>query len=120
MKKLTLFSVLGVLLLTGCQSMTYSIDPKLGTASGAPSGKAIKQVEIVRTSHYLWWGLVDVNTPDINQLAKTRMNSNQILSNIVIEEKNTFLNGVCACFTYGIYRPRTIVVTGNIYQKEAF
>lgn len=120
MNKIVVFSVLGVLLLTGCQSMTYTIDPKLGTASGVPSGPAVKQIEIIRTSHYLWWGLVTANAADINQLAKQQMKPSQVLSDIVITEKNTFLNGLCAAGTYGIYRPRRIVVTGNVYNKEAF
>ena len=120
MNKIAMFSVLGMLLFTGCQSMTYTIDPKLGTASGAPTGPAVKQVEIIRTSHYLWWGLVTANAADINQLAKQQMKPGQVLSDIVIEEKNTFLNGLCAFGTYGIYRPRSIMITGTVYNKEAF
>lgn len=106
------------MLIAGCQSMTYNIDPAKGSMLGTPSTPSISIVDQTVTAHYLFWGLAGVSVPDMNDIALMTAGPDRILAGITITEKNSFLNGFLAVITFGIYRPRTIEITGKVYNKE--
>ncbi|MFA5344284.1 MAG: hypothetical protein WC381_10010 [Kiritimatiellia bacterium] len=98
--------------------MTYKIDPARGTMLGTPATPAIGFVDHSYTAHYLFWGLLPLSTPDITEIAAQTAGPNCILASISIKEENSFLDGLGALVTYGIYRPRAVEITGKIYNKE--
>ncbi len=117
-----IFTCLGLgiaaMMITGCQSMTYKIDPARGTMLGTPTTPAVGFVDHSSTAHYLFWGLLPLSTPDITEIAAKSAGPNRVLADISIEEQNSFLDGLGAYFTLGIYRPRAITITGKVYNKE--
>lgn len=110
--------VIAAMMIAGCQSMTYDISPSMGTISGRPAAPSVGSVEKSVKAHYLFWGLMPVIRPDINQIAAQSAGANRILGDISIKEENTFFDGLLALVTYGIYRPRTIEISGRLYNKE--
>ena len=114
---LPLLMVAGLVLLSGCQSMTYTTSPQHGVLSGKSATAGTGSLHVKRTAHYMFWGLLPVSTPELDEVAATRLGANQALTGIVIEEHNSFLNGFLAAITYGIYRPRTIEFSGTIVTR---
>jgi len=106
------------MMIAGCQSMHYQIDPAKGSMLGTPSTPSVSLVDHTVTAHYLFWGLMSVSVPDMNDIALMTAGPDRILAGITITEKNTFLNGFLAVITLGIYRPRTVMIMGQVYNKE--
>lgn len=109
---------IAAMVFAGCQSMTYRTDPAKGTMLGTPTTPSVGYMHETATAHYLFWGLAPVSTPDINEIAAKNAGPNRVLADIKIKEENDFLNGFLAAITYGIYRPRTVEISGNLYNKE--
>ena len=103
----------------GCQSMTYRIDPDQGTMLGKPSSASVGYVEEETTAHYMFWGLTSVGKPDLNEVAaKAGVGPDRIMADIKVTETNSFVDGFLAAITLGIYRPRSIEITGKLYNRE--
>ena len=109
---------LAAMLIAGCQSMNYNIDPAQGSMLGTPSTPSVSVVDQKVTAHYLFWGLMAVSVPDMNDIALMTAGPDRVLAGLTIKEKNSFLNGFLAVISLGIYRPRTIEITGQVYNKE--
>jgi hypothetical protein len=120
MKKVYIITaVLLFMMLYGCQSMTYNIDPNLGLHPGSSDSKVVNTIDETMTAHYMFWGLAPVSTPNIDEKrAQWINNGDQYIADIEINEENSFLDGFLAAITYGIYRPRTIHYKAKVYQKE--
>ena len=103
----------------GCQSMTYSVEPGGRVIYKAPQDvKAVGVFQETKKAHYLLWGLLPLGRPSLQRIADEALRPGEILGGIVIEEDNTFLDGCLALVTLGIYRPRTVEVSGRVYMKE--
>ena len=121
MKKSVITSIglgIAVLLSAGCQSMTYQVNPAKGTALGKPALPSVASVHETQKAHYLFWGLAPVSTPNLNEIAAGAAGPNKVMADIKIKEDNTFVDGLLAAITYGIYRPRTVEITGQVFEKR--
>ena len=104
---------------TGCQTMTYSVEPGGRVYCGTPQGvKPVRTFREARKAHYLLWGLVPLGRPGLQQVADEELRPGEMLVGIVIKENNTFVDGLLAAFTLGIYRPRTVEINGRVCVKE--
>jgi len=110
--------LLSLIFVTGCQTMVYHTNPGRGIYSGTVRAHIVDTIEVSQKAHYMFWGLLPISRPTIQELAEGKLQSGQILANIEIQEQNTFLDGLLAAITYGLYRPRTVTLTGDIYNKE--
>jgi predicted peptidase len=117
-KRMTPLLAVMAVLLVGCQSMTYQVSSVQKTALGTPEAPSRRHVERKMKAHYMFWGLLPVSRPDIAELALSETQQNEVLSNISIKEQNTFVDGLLAAITYGLYRPRTVQVSGDVFPKE--
>jgi hypothetical protein len=111
------FCLLALFLCAGCQSMTYTVDPEAGVSAGPATGQPVKNVEETRTAHYLFWGIAPLSKPSLADVAAENVGPGQVLTNVRIEEQNSFLDELGAVITLGIYRPRQVKITGQVCNK---
>jgi hypothetical protein len=104
-----------------CQTTTYFMDPAHGIYSGVPkNSQVVRSFDAEETAQYLFWGLVPIDVPTLQSMAPGGLQSDQVIGNLRITETNSFLDGLGAIITWGLYRPRLIEVEGTIYRlKEA-
>lgn len=104
--------------LLGCQRIVYTTNPAKGIYAGTLNTPVVNSFAVHRKAHFLFWGLARVEVPDIEDVAARRLQPGQALADIQITEKNTFVDGLLAFLTIGIYRPRTVEFTGKIYDMR--
>ena len=63
-------------------------------------------------------GLAPVGVADLDQILKKKLQPGKAVADIKITEMNSFVDGLLAYITYGIYRPRTVSVTGKVYDLK--
>ena len=115
MRVIIVLVALGVL--SGCQTMVYKTGRQIGVHSGVSSGATVGVIVEDTKAHYLFWGLLPVSRPNLEEIAKTRCGTGQYVGNIHVDEVNSFVDGLCAYLTYGLYRPRSVKIVGQILQK---
>jgi hypothetical protein len=104
--------------LAGCQRTIYTTSPGKGIYAGTLNAPVVGSLEVCRKAHFLFWGLKTIHAPDIEDVAARQLQAGQALADIQIVEKNSFVDGLLAGLTYGIYRPRTVLFTGKIYNLK--
>jgi hypothetical protein len=60
--------------------------------------------ETTKWNHYILWGLAPVGVSDSKQMADGA-------ENYTVHTRQSFVNGLCAAVTFGIYSPFTTTVT---------
>ena len=104
--------------LSGCQRITYKTNPRQGIYAGKLAKSASHSFNVQRKQHFLFWGLAPVGVADLNQILKKERQPGQAVADIQITEMNSFVDGLLAYVTYGIYRPRTVSITGKVYNLK--
>ncbi|MCH2214690.1 MAG: Bor family protein [Flavobacteriales bacterium] len=91
--KSLLFACAGLLMLSSCYTYTFTV------GQGAQGSK-----EITAWNHYVVYGLAPVGVSDAAELADGA-------ENYTVEVKHSFVNGLIAGLTFGIYTPTMTTVT---------
>ncbi len=111
------------LALGGCQRATYKLrgEPKIALATpeaiewqGGPSVPS----RTVRTSgyaHYMFWGVLPVARPHLNEELGPLLHTGEAVGDVQVTEYNSFLCGLLAGITYGVYRPRYVEITATVH-----
>jgi hypothetical protein len=89
----TIFSVCLVMMLSSCYSLTYNV------GQGAQAG-----VSVSAKNHYLISGLVDVGTSNPTMMAGGA-------KDYTVNIQHSFIDGLLAGLTGGLYTPTTTTVT---------
>ena len=89
----TVFSVCLVMMLSSCYSLTYNV------GQGAQAG-----VTVSAKNHFLIFGLIDAQTSDPTKMAGGA-------KDYTVNIQHSFIDGLLASLTSGLYTPTTITVT---------
>lgn len=100
--------------LLGCQSMTYAPQGEGALPMASAGTPATRTIHETGMSHYLFWGILPISTCDVNEKVRGDLAAGDRVVSLQIKESNTFLMGLLACLTYGIYRPRHIDVSAGV------
>jgi hypothetical protein len=111
------------LALGGCQRATYKLrgQPTIPLAApesiewhGGPSVPS-RTVRASGYAHYMFWGVLPVSQPNLNEEVQPLLRTGEAVGDVQITESNSFLCGLLAGITYGIYRPRYVEMTATVY-----
>jgi len=74
-----------------------------------------KTIEVERWNHYFVFQLVP-EEHELESLIGPELDPGDIVTDLKIEKKTTFVNGLICALVGPIYCPDTLIITGNVYS----
>ena len=117
MKKTLLFAtaIMLVLVLAGCASLTMESKIKKTVSMTNMDGAEPRMFTSSARAVWLFWGLVPVSVPNIDEIIGTQVADRTGVQNLKITTKNSFLDLVINVLTDGIITTRSVKIEGEVY-----
>lgn len=109
----------GMLTVTGCYrtlyrgpSIGFPVSPNRPAQGEAVVGHFQKRV----WNHYFLYGMAPTSIPAIQELIQDEVPPGHEVRNLTIRHERSFVNGLIAELTSGIYGPMTTTISGDVVK----
>lgn len=116
--------LLSFLFLAGCAETQYKVNSRdlVVRLNGFQKSEGFtkkREFEIKFRRYYCLWGLIRLTDRTLDDLLKEETRPGDFVGNLQINEKYDFADGLVDTILYGLLRPYSVVVRGEIYMRSA-
>ncbi len=109
-------TLLAILSMVGCATLTLESDLNKPVSMTKGRGTQVKTFVIQRQAIWLFWGLIPISVPKIDDIAGAEVASHSGIQNLKIKTEYTLLNWFLGAVTQGVIYSQTITIEGQVYD----
>ncbi len=113
---LTTITLLAILSIMGCATLTLESKLDKPVSMTNVRGTLVKTFVIQKQAIWLFWGLIPISVPKVDEVAGAEVSGYSGIQNLRIKTEYTFLNWFLGAITQGVIYSQTVTIEGQVYN----